>query len=84
MRALVAFVSAVVLVDTIFYAAVVPLLPAYTEDLGLTKAGAGVLEASYAAGTLAAAVPAGLFAARVGVRRTVSRSTGLPPRRRLT
>ncbi len=45
-RALVVFVSAVVLVDTIFYAAVVPLLPFYSDELGLGKTGAGVLEAS--------------------------------------
>jgi len=67
-RALVAFASAVVLVDTVFYAAVVPLLPVYADDLGLGKTGAGVLEAAYAAGTLAAAIPAGLLAARIGVR----------------
>ncbi len=71
MRALVVFVSAVVLVDTVFYAAVVPLLPFYADELGLGKTGAGVLEASYAAGTLAAAVPAGLLAAHLGVRRVV-------------
>ena len=68
---LVTLVSAVVLGDTIFYSAITPLLPAYAEELGLSKTGAGLLEASYAAGTLVAAVPAGVLAARVGVRRTV-------------
>ena len=33
-----------------FYAAIAPLLPAYQDDLGLSKTAAGVLSASYAAG----------------------------------
>jgi MFS family permease len=68
---LVALVSAIVLCDTIFYAAVTPLLPTYADDHGLEKTGAGILEAAYAAGTLVAAIPAGLLAARVGVRPVV-------------
>src|SRR5687767_13839947 len=54
-----------------FYAAVVPLLPTYQDDLGLSKAAAGVLSASYAAGTLTAAIPSGYLAARIGARRTL-------------
>jgi MFS family permease len=57
--------------DVAFFAAIAPLLPAYVEDLGLSKAEAGVLSASYAAGTLVAALPAGLVASRIGPRRTV-------------
>ncbi len=68
MRRLFALVAAVILVDTMFYAAIVPLLPTYADELGLSKTAAGVLSASYAAGTLIASVPAGFFAARVGVR----------------
>ena len=71
LRPLVVFVSAVVLCDTIFYAVITPLLPTYADDLGIGKTGAGVLEASYAAGTLVAAIPAGVLAARAGVRPTV-------------
>jgi predicted MFS family arabinose efflux permease len=71
LRPLVALVSAVVLCDTIFYAAITPLLPTYAEELGLGKTGAGILEASYAAGTLTAAIPAGMLAARIGLRPTV-------------
>jgi MFS family permease len=69
--ALVAFVSAIVLCDTIFYAAITPLLPTYADQHDLGKTGAGILEATYAAGTLAAAIPAGILAARAGVRATV-------------
>ena len=68
MRRLYALVAAVILVDTMFYAAIVPLLPSYADDLGLSKTAAGVLSASYAAGTLVASIPAGFFAARIGVR----------------
>jgi predicted MFS family arabinose efflux permease len=71
LRALVALVSAIVLCDTIFYSAITPLLPTYADEHGLGKTGAGILEASYAAGTLIAAIPAGMLAARAGVRTTV-------------
>jgi MFS family permease len=47
------------------------LLPSYVSELGLNKAEAGVLSASYAAGTLIFSLPAGLLAARIGPRRTV-------------
>jgi MFS family permease len=57
--------------DVVFFSAIAPLLPDYVSELGLSKAQAGVLSASYAAGTLLASLPAGLLAARVGPRRTV-------------
>jgi MFS family permease len=57
--------------DVVFFSAIAPLLPEYVSDLGLSKAQAGVLSASYAAGTLLLALPAGLLAARIGPRRTV-------------
>jgi MFS family permease len=57
--------------DVVFFSAIAPLLPDYVADLGLSKAQAGVLSASYAAGTLLFALPAGLLAARAGPRRTV-------------
>lgn len=77
MRRLVLLASAIVLVDTMFYAVVAPLLPHYTEELGLSKAAAGLLAAAYGAGTLAGALPAGAFAARVGARPTVFAGLGL-------
>ena len=71
MRRLLFLAAAVVFVDTMFFAAVVPLLPGLSEEFGLSKSEAGILSGSYAAGTLIAALPGGLLAARVGPRRTV-------------
>jgi MFS family permease len=71
MRRLLLVGSTVVFLDVVFYAAITPLLPGYVDDLGLSKAAAGVLAAAYAAGTLIASLPAGFMAARVGPRRTL-------------
>jgi MFS family permease len=70
-RRLSLLVGAIVLVDTMFYAAITPLLPDLVDELHLGKNGAGVLAGSYAAGTLIGALPGGWLAARVGVKATV-------------
>ena len=71
MRRLLVLASAMVFFDVAFYAAIAPLLPDYVDRFGLSEAEAGILQASYAAGTLLFALPAGLLAARFGPRRTV-------------
>jgi MFS family permease len=71
LRRLLALVSAIVLVDVMFYSAITPLLPSYVADLSLSKSQAGVLAGSYGLGTLVAALPAGWIAARWGARRTL-------------
>jgi MFS family permease len=71
MRRLLLLASAMIFFDVAFFAAIAPLLPEYVDDLGLSKAQAGILSASYAAGTLFASLPAGYVASRIGPRRTV-------------
>jgi MFS family permease len=71
MRRLMVMVSAIVLVDTMFYAAISPLLPYYAHHFHLAKSQAGLLAASYAAGTLVGSIPAGWLAVRLGVRATI-------------
>ena len=53
------------------FAALTPLLPHFAESLHLSKTGAGVLVASYAAGALVGGLPGGAAAARLGSRRAV-------------
>ncbi len=68
MRRLLFLTSAIVFVDTMFFAALTPLLPHYAHQFGLSKAGAGVLAAAYPAGVLVGGIPSGLLAARIGVK----------------
>lgn len=71
MRRLLLLVCGLVWVDTMLYAALTPLLPRFVDDFHLSKAGAGVLVAAYAAGALVGGLPGGAAAARLGARRAV-------------
>jgi MFS family permease len=71
LRRLLLLASSIVFLDTVFFAAIVPLLPTYVDDFGLTKTGAGILAAAYPAGTFLGALPGGWLTARIGVRPTV-------------
>jgi MFS family permease len=64
-------VGPVLLIETMFFTAVAPLLPHYEETLGLSKFQAGVLVGAYGAGCFAGAIPGGIFASRVGVKPTM-------------
>src|SRR2546423_10062987 len=71
MRRLLVLTGAIVLVDTMFFTALTPLLSHYVDKLDLGKGGAGVLQAMYPAGALLAAIPGGVAVARFGVKPTV-------------
>ena len=70
MRRLVLLVSAIVMLDVAFFAAVAPVLPHYVDEFDLSKTGAGILTGAYAAGNLVAAIPAGWLSGRWGVKPT--------------
>jgi MFS family permease len=71
MRRLLLLVCAITLADTMLYAALVPLLPHYADEFGLSKGGAGLLVGAFALGAFIGAIPGGIAAARYGPRRAV-------------
>jgi MFS family permease len=77
MRRLLALVSAVVFFESAFYAVITPLLPELASHYDLSKAQAGLLTASYGAGTLAGSLPFGWLVSRSGVRRVLQLGLGL-------
>lgn len=67
-RKLLILCCSIVLVDTMFHAALVPLIPYFTEELGLSKLGVGILTGAFGAGVLIGSVPGGYLVARAGVK----------------
>jgi MFS family permease len=76
-RRLLPLVCVVIFVETMLYSALVPLLPHYKDEFGLSKSAAGLLVGAYAAGALVAALPGGIAAARYGPRRAMLIGIGL-------
>jgi predicted MFS family arabinose efflux permease len=56
------------LVETMFFVVLSPLLPVYARELHLSRVAAAVMSASYATGYGLASVPAGALVARLGQR----------------
>jgi MFS family permease len=71
MRRLLPFVSIVIFTDTMLFAAIIPLIPAFADEFGLSKLEAGLLVGAYGAGAMAGGIPSGLVAGRIGAKRTV-------------
>lgn len=70
-RRVLVLAAAVGFVEALLFAVLAPLLPSFEEQLGLSKAGAGLLTAAYAAGAFAGALPSIWAARRLGVKATV-------------
>ena len=68
-RRVLAAVSAALFVDALLYGAVVPILPLYARELGVSAAAIGVLFAAYAVGLLVATPVLAAVADRFGRRR---------------
>ena len=62
-------VAAVVVLESMFFAALTPMLPYYAARFGLSESATGVLSGAYAAGTLLGAVPSGRLGTKFGSRR---------------
>jgi MFS family permease len=68
---IVGLVGAVLFVDSVFYAAIVPILGRLSRELDLSRGQAGVLVGAYAGGMVLAAYPAARFVVRWGGRASV-------------
>ncbi len=71
MRRLLLLVGSIVFVDAMLFGALIPLLPGYVEDFGLSKLQAGVLVGVFGGGAVLGGIPGGLIAGRIGPKRAV-------------
>jgi MFS family permease len=69
-RRLLVLVCAVVLVETLFFAALTPLLPGLSREFGLSKTGVGILSGAYPAGGTVGALCGAWLSTRAGLRAT--------------
>src|ERR687894_3121233 len=75
MRRLLALTCSIVLVDTIFYGTLTPLVPYFSEEFGLSKSAVGIFSGAFGAGVLVGSAPGAYLASRAGVK--VAAITGL-------
>jgi MFS family permease len=71
MRRLLVLVSVIVFADTMLFSAIIPLIPMFADDYGLSKLQAGLLVGAYGAGAMVGGIPAGVIAGRIGPKNTV-------------
>jgi MFS family permease len=71
-RSVVALVVAAMFLDASFFALITPLLPHYSDELGLSQLQVGLLFAAHPVGTLVCAPLAATLVARLGARRTMT------------
>lgn len=70
MRRLLFLTCAIVLADTVFYGVLVPLVPYFSEEFGLTKGEVGFLNGAMGIGIIIGSVPGAYLTARLGVKKT--------------
>jgi predicted MFS family arabinose efflux permease len=68
-RPVFAYLLGALLIETLFFVVLSPLLPVYARELHLSRSAAGLMSASYSIGYGLAAVPAGAAVGVVGRRR---------------
>src|SRR5215210_4055623 len=68
-RRLTLTVNAIIFLDALLMFALVPLLPDYVDELGLSKTEAGIIVGVYSAAVLVAAAPVGHLSDRIGPKR---------------
>jgi predicted MFS family arabinose efflux permease len=69
-KRLLLLVSSIVLVESLFFSALSPLLPHFEDAFGLSKAESGLLVAAYAAGGFCGGLPSGALVTRLGAKAT--------------
>ena len=76
MRRVLVLIYALIFVDEVALLGIVPVLPVYTDQLGLTKSQAGLLLSAASLSIVIVSIPAGRLADRIGARRmTIAAST---------
>jgi MFS family permease len=66
-----------IVLESSVYSAVAPVLPRYEDELGLSKSAAGVLIATYTAGTIMGSITGALLVGRLGARFTTALGFGV-------
>ncbi|MGF1472638.1 MAG: MFS transporter [Rubrobacteraceae bacterium] len=70
MRRLLFLTCAIVLADTVFYGVLVPLVPYYAAEFGLTKGEVGVLNGAMGVGIILGSIPGAYLTAKAGAKNT--------------